>query len=193
MSWGLGWKRPSEIFRITLNYGTEDFGEDLNRTSTSSSSCSSTSTPTSSSPPAEISTAVEVEEEPQVGFKIELDWSAGDDEDQVALRLQSQLMVALPAPQDCVTVDLKAAEEGKENVEVEMKVEKRREELRGVIVGKTGTGQQSDGVGVLSRLFRSDGGQHWKSVTLLSLFGCGLSVRIFLSFSVFILIEDYSN
>eukprot|EP00258_Populus_trichocarpa_P039592 XP_024455611.1 phospholipase A I isoform X2 [Populus trichocarpa] len=170
------WKRPSEVLRLTLNYGTEDFGEELNRSSTSSSTVSSSSstTLTPSSSPQEIATEVAVEDEEQVGFRIELDWNAVDDEDQVALRLQSQLMVALPAPQDCVTVDLKAAEEEEGRVEVEMKVEKKREELRGVLLGKSGSGQQSDGVGVLTRLFRSDGGRHWKTVTLLSLSGCGL-------------------
>jgi hypothetical protein len=133
-----------------------------------------------------------VEDEEQVGFRIELDWNAVDDEDQVALRLQSQLMVALPAPQDCVTVDLKAAEEEEGRVEVEMKVEKKREELRGVLLGKSGSGQQSDGVGVLTRLFRSDGGRHWKTVTLLSLSGCGLLVRtqMFPLLLVFLLIYE---
>ncbi|KAJ6367512.1 hypothetical protein OIU78_000135 [Salix suchowensis] len=170
------WKRPSEVLRLTLNYGTEDFGEELNRSSTSStvSSSSSSTTLTPSSSPQEIATEVAAEDEEQVGFRIELDWNAVDDEDQVALRLQSQLMVALPAPQDCVTVDLKAAGEEEGRVEVEMKVEKKREELRGVLLGKSGSGQQSDGVGVLTRLFRSDGGRHWKTVTLLSLCGCGL-------------------
>jgi hypothetical protein len=170
------WKRPSELLRLTLNYGSEDLGDDLNRSSTSSSS--TTAFTPSSSPLAYISTEAAAEEEDQVGFKIELDWNAGDDEDQVALRLQSQLMVALPAPQDCVMVDLKAAEEDEEGrVEVGMKVEKKREELRGLILGKSGSGQQSDGVGVLTQLFRSDDSRHWKSVTLLSLGGCGLAVR----------------
>ncbi|KAG6754544.1 hypothetical protein POTOM_040331 [Populus tomentosa] len=168
------WKRPSELLRLTLNYGTEVLGDDLNRSSTTSSS--TTAFTHSSSPLAYISTEAAAEEEDQVGFKIELDWNAGDDEDQVALGLQSQLMVALPAPQDCVRVDLKAAEEDEEGrVEVGMKVEKKREELRGLILGKSGSGQQSDGVGVLTRLFRSDDSRHWKSVTLLSLGGCGLA------------------
>ncbi|EEF43897.1 conserved hypothetical protein [Ricinus communis] len=174
MSWGLGWKRPSEIFRLTLNYGTEESEDDLNRTSTSSSGSFSSSSPTSlSSPPHD--------QDP--GLRIDLDWTVGDDEDQVALRLQSQLMVALPLPQDCVTVDLNVKEG--ENVGVEMKVVKRREPLRGMILSKGGSGQQSDGIGILTRLLRSnlvtDGvvstcGEHWRNVTLLSLCGCCLSV-----------------
>lgn len=191
MSWGLGWKRPSEIFRLTLNYGTEESEDDLNHMSASSSSSSlSSSSPSSPlSPPRDQ----------DLGFRIDLDWTAADDEDQVALRLQSQLMVALPLPQDCVTVDLNSkTEEGEEgNVGVEMKVVKRREPLRGMTMSKAGSGQQSDGVGVLTRLLRSnlatDGGgvgdgsglgygDHWQNVTLLSLCGCGLSVRIFILF-----------
>ncbi|CAI0407156.1 unnamed protein product [Linum tenue] len=183
MSWGLGWKRPSEIFRLSLNYGTEESWEDPNRTSSSSSGSSSSST---IPPPLD----------PDGGFRVDLDWTAGDDEDQLALRLQSQLMVALPMPQDCVTVDLTTNEQldGERGmvdgnvVGVEMNVVKRREPLRGITVSKEGTGQQSDGAGVLTRLLRSnlassglgDGSgiacaDHWKTVTLLSLCGCGLT------------------
>ncbi|KAE8670588.1 Phospholipase A I [Hibiscus syriacus] len=99
MSWGLGWKRPSEIFRLSLNYGYEESGEDLDRVGSSSPSSASLT-------------------QQETGFKIDLDWVAGDD-------------VA----------------------RVEMKVEKRREPLRAVtLVKETGSGQQSDGFGVLVRL-----------------------------------------
>lgn len=174
MSWGLGWKRPSEIFRLSLSYGNEESAEDLDRTS-SASSTSSVSSSSASLPP---------QDQQEVGFRIDLDWIAGDDEDQVALRLQSQLMVALPVPQDAVAIELRQTEGNV--VGVEMKVEKRREPLRAVTMVKAaGSGQQSDGVGVLVRLLRSnlvpsgDGspvqcGDHWRSVTLLSLGGCGL-------------------
>ncbi|XVF27843.1 hypothetical protein REPUB_Repub14bG0144100 [Reevesia pubescens] len=175
MSWGLGWKRPSKIFRLSLNYGYEESAEDLDRSS-SSSSISSTS---SSSAP------LPQHDQQELGFRIDLDWVSGDDEDQVALRLQSQLMVALPVPQDSVAIELKETEENV--VGVEMKVEKRREPLRAVTMFKAaGTGQLSDGVGVFVRLLRSnlvpsgDGSpvgcaDHWKSITLLSLCGCGLT------------------
>ncbi|WCJ20245.1 Phospholipase A I [Euphorbia peplus] len=180
MSWGLGWKRPSEIYRLTLNYGTEESEDDLNRTSTSSSASFSSSSPSSPTSPV-------VDQD--LGFRVDLDWTAADEEDQVALRLQSQLMVALPSPQDCVTVDLNVGEEDEEDVRVEMKVIKRREPLRGMMLSKAGSGQQSDGVGVLIRLMRSDlapggaadatglgYGEHWRTVTFLGLCGCGLSV-----------------
>ncbi|KAH7545769.1 hypothetical protein FEM48_Zijuj01G0129000 [Ziziphus jujuba var. spinosa] len=187
MSWGLGWKRPSEIFHLTLNYGTDEPPEDPGRTS-SSSSCSSVSSASASSSPSPSI----LSQDQELGFRIDLDWSAGDDEDQVALRLQSQLMVALPLPQDTVVVEFRSGEEGQEaNVCVDMKVLRRREPLRAVTLSKTtGSGQQNDGTGVLTRLLRSslsstmpgvgDGvsgcGEHWKSVTLLNLCGCGLSV-----------------
>ncbi|KAF5728594.1 phospholipase A I [Tripterygium wilfordii] len=177
MSWGLGWKRPSEIFHLSLNYGTEDFGDDLNRSSSASSFSSSSSSSIGPYTP----------QDQELGFRIELDWTAGDDEDQIALRLQSQLMVALPLPQDAVEVELRADEE--ENVGVQMRVLKRREPLRGLIMAKaTGSGQQSDGVGVLTRFLRSNivgesgnvvagpgCGEHWRSITMISLYACGLS------------------
>ncbi|KAF6175780.1 hypothetical protein GIB67_035907 [Kingdonia uniflora] len=161
MSWGLGWKRPSEIFHLTLNYGEED---------------------------DPIIEDHQTDSSGDLGFRIELEWTAGDDEDQVALRLQSQLMVALPPPQDSVVLKLNQIPEKK--IGVDMSVVKRREPLRVVSMSKTvGSGQQSDGVGVLTRLVRSslvpsseisEGllgfVEHWKSVTVLNLCGCSLSV-----------------
>ncbi|KFK40639.1 hypothetical protein AALP_AA2G022800 [Arabis alpina] len=188
MSWGLGWKRSSENFRLSLSYGADDLNDDLLQSPSASpmGSPSSVSSSSSSSPSAV--------EDPELGFRIDLDWTAGDSEEQVALRLESQLMVALPAPHDTVVVELKGivGEEGEE-VGVEMRVEKRREQLRAVTLMKAaGSGQQYDGVGVLTRLMRSNMmpaaipapkidvasscGEHWKTVTSLSLSGCGLLV-----------------
>lgn len=166
MSWGLGWKRLSETFHLALDYGeSDDNAEDP----------SSTSYP----PPPPSSS--------KLGFRIDLDWSSVDDEDQVALRLQSQLMVALPPPQDTVVLDLHQDNEGW--IKVDMKVVKRREPLRSVKMAKVlNSGQQTDGSGVLTRLIRSDlpvpGSEegssgltdHWKSLKVLDLCGCGLSV-----------------
>ncbi|KAJ7967666.1 Patatin [Quillaja saponaria] len=112
MSWGLGWKRPSEVFHLTLNYGNDEPAENLGRSS--SSSRTSTSSSSSSSYTSVLS------QDQELGFRVELDWSAGDDEDQVALRLQSQLMVALPLPQDWVVVELRPDDDA--NVGVDMKV-----------------------------------------------------------------------
>lgn len=67
-----------------------------------------------------------------------------------------------------------------ERVRVSMKVLKRREPLRAVRMTKAvGSGQQSDGVGVLNRLVKSNlvPADHWKSITAVSLCGCGLTVR----------------
>ncbi|KAL5775437.1 hypothetical protein ACOSP7_012994 [Xanthoceras sorbifolium] len=178
MSWGLGWKRPLEVFKLRLSYGTEESGDDLNRASVSSP------------------TAATASRDPELGFRLELEWTSGEEEEQVALKLQSQLMVALPSPQDSVVVELapeeKAEEDGDDvaNVGVAMRVVKRREPLRAAVLSKSaGSGQQNDGVGVFTRLLRSDlasGGpgdgappgcsDHWKTVTVVSLCGLGLSV-----------------
>ncbi|KAK7348479.1 hypothetical protein VNO80_23037 [Phaseolus coccineus] len=192
MSWGLGWKRPSEIFHLTLSYGTDDPPENLARTSSSSRSSSSSTSSLSSS----ASTSSIISQDQDLGFRIELDWSASEDEDQVALKLQSQLMVALPMPQDTVVVELTPRDDDESLVELGMKVVKRREPLRAVTMTKVvASGQQSDGTGVLIRLLRSDlpsstppplpnvgdaavagSGNHWTSLSVLSLCGCGLSV-----------------
>lgn len=175
MSWGLGWKRPSETFHITLNYGAEDA---FNGYSPISSATSSTASSNSSS--ERTSSAAQDQE---LGFRIDLDWTAGDDEEQTALRLQSQLMVALPLPQDTVVVELRA--DDVDNVGVDMKVVKRRDPLRAVVMSKAGgSGQQSDGVGVLTRLMKAGTGggtgvvgyaDHWMNVTVVSLCSCGLT------------------
>ncbi|PSS04704.1 Phospholipase A I like [Actinidia chinensis var. chinensis] len=190
MSWGLTWKRASEVFHLTLNYGTEETVDDHTPVSSSASTSSSTR-----------SSSASANQDQELGVRIDLDWSAGDDEDQVALRLQSQLMVALPMPQDTVVVELTTtaameAEGVEGNVGVDMKVVRRREPLRAVVMRKmVGSGQQSDGFGVLTRLLRSNfvppgdsttaasvgdglGGyaDHWMSITMLSLCGCGMLV-----------------
>lgn len=183
-SWGLGWKRPLEIFKLTLSYGTEEAGYDpFNRLSTSSSSSTSS-----------LSSPTVMTRDPELGFRIDLEWTSGEEEDQVALKLQSQLMVALPVPEDTVVVELAPQEEGDvdtdaANVGVEMRVVKRREPLRAVVLTKgVGSGHLSDGIGVLTRLMRSDLStsgpgnnmgsgfcDHWKTVTAVSLCGLGLS------------------
>ena len=170
-----------EIFHLVLTYGTEGPPETFDRTSSASSSSSSSSVAT---------------QDPELGYRIDLDWQAGDDEEQVALRLQSQLMVALPMPQDTVVVELRTEEAEEANVGVDMRVVRRREPLRAVTMTKTaGSGQQSDGTGVLTRLLRSnfastmpavaDGeaacGVHWQCVTMVNLSGCGLSVSLSLN------------
>ncbi|KAL4297329.1 hypothetical protein GQ457_12G017790 [Hibiscus cannabinus] len=176
MSWGLGWKWPSDTFRLSLNYGYQEFTEIPDRT---------TSSPPSLTPSSPSSQLLQAQDQHDLGSWIDLDWVSGDDEDQVALKLRSQLMVALPVPQDAVAIELRETQGNA--VRVEMKVEKRREPLRAVIMYKAGgSSQQSDGVGVLVRLLRSDlvlsgdgipigNGDHWKSITLLSLCGCGLT------------------
>ncbi|CAI6003024.1 unnamed protein product [Closterium sp. NIES-65] len=56
-----------------------------------------------------------VSAERQCRFRIQVDWSAGDDEEQVALRLQSLVMVTLPPPHDHVVVGMHVEPRGEEN------------------------------------------------------------------------------
>lgn len=201
MSWGLGWKRPSEVFHLALSYGSDEFPDEGSPKSSRSSSSQSGGSPLSDASPTKLFQ----EAQQQLGFRIEIDWNAGDDEDQVALKLQSQLMVGLPSPQDTVEIELTercesgdAEDCGKGEVGVEMRVVKRREPLKGVLMWKAGTsGHQADGVGVFLKLMRSNfcndvvgstnGGEeivggcaeHWRSVTVVSLSGLGLTVGSF--------------
>lgn len=214
MSWaGLGWKRSTEVLHLTLSYGQDvEFIDDVSPTSSMSSSAFSGSSPTS---PEEIAAAAAASSnasanQDQLGFKIDLEWNAADDEDQVALKLQSQVMVALPTPQDAVEIDLteRAGNEnpegdleneggdGMKTVGLEMRVVKRREPLKGIMMWKPqGSGQQNDGgMGVLVKLMRSnfangvaDGGavgsgcaDHWRNVSVVSLCNLGLYVSHYL-------------
>ncbi|KAI3456431.1 hypothetical protein Pfo_013094 [Paulownia fortunei] len=211
MSWGLGWKRPTEVFHLTLSYGSDaDTLDDVSPTSSRSSSAAS---PFSGSSPTFQDAANNNNNQEQLGFRIDLDWNAGDDEDQVALKLQSQVMVALPTPQDTVEIELMERTEngedhlgnskdgGEVNLEhnggagvevgLDMRVVKRREPLKGVIMWRAGgSGQQNDGgMGVLVKLMRSnfangvaDGAavgsgcaDHWRNVAVVSLCGLGLT------------------
>ncbi|KAK4421328.1 Phospholipase A I [Sesamum alatum] len=200
MSWGLGWKRLSESFHLTLSYGSEaDTLDEIIRKTSSSF--------TSSSPDAATNN-----NQDRLGFRIDLDWNAGDDEDQVALKLQSQVMVALPSPDDAVEVELRErAENWEENVgsstdgegnsenpegqvkglEVLMRVVTRREPLKGIIMSRAGgSGQQADGgMGVLIKLMKlnlgsgdADGmapgpgfAEHWQNLSVVILCGLGLT------------------
>ncbi|KAH6831397.1 phospholipase A I-like protein [Perilla frutescens var. hirtella] len=213
MSWGLGWKRPTEVFHLTLSYGQDaDTIDDVSPTSSLSSSAFSGSSPTSQDAAAAANAgtaangnATTSPNQDQLGFRIDLDWNAADDDDQVALKLQSQVMVALPTPQDTVEIELTERTgngdpegdlennggERMDAVALEMRLVKRREPLTGVIMWKAaGSGQQNDGgMGVLVKLMRSnfanevaDGAavgfacaDHWRNVSVVSLCGLGLT------------------
>ncbi|KAG6398197.1 hypothetical protein SASPL_139652 [Salvia splendens] len=207
MSWGLGWKRPTEVFHLTLSYGQDvETIEEVSPRSSQSSSVFSGSSPSSQEDAAAAALVANSSANPdQLGFKIELDWNASDGDDQVALKLQSQVMVALPTPQDTVEVELtERVQDGDHEVDlengegermgtvgVEMRVVKRREPLKGVIMWKAaGSGQQTDGgMGVLVKLMRlnfangvadavavgSECADHWRNVSVVSLCGLGLS------------------
>ncbi|KAL6567481.1 Phospholipase A I [Orobanche gracilis] len=214
MSWGLGWKRPAEVFHLTLSYGPD--AETIDDASPTSSRSSSAASPFSGLSPMSQNAGGgnNISSQESLGFRIDLDWNAGEDEDQTTLKLQSQVMVALPTPQDTVEIglmertenpegSLENSEEGgganSENneggtevgVELEMRIVKRREPLKGVLMWRAGgSGQQNDGgMGVLVKLMKSnfangvaDGGSvgsgcadHWRNVAVVSLCGLGLT------------------
>ncbi|KAF3967405.1 hypothetical protein CMV_008597 [Castanea mollissima] len=80
MSWGLGWKRPSEIFHLALSYNNEELMESPSRVSSSfSTSLSSSMTMGLVSQSSSASSIVAQDQE--LGFQIELKWSAGDNEE----------------------------------------------------------------------------------------------------------------
>ncbi|KAL3627536.1 Phospholipase A I [Castilleja foliolosa] len=215
MSWGLGWKRPTEVFHLTLSYGPD--ADTLDEASPTSSRSPSAASPVSGSSPTFQEPAADngniITNQESYGFRIDLDWTAGDDEDQTALKLQSQVMVALPTPQDIVEIELTERADNQEGilgnsegggeaaetennegpageVGVEMRVVRKREPLKGVLLWRAGSGQQSDGaVGVLVKLMKlnfasgvADAGavgpgcaDHWQNVTVVSLCGLGLT------------------
>ncbi|KAH1093940.1 hypothetical protein GYH30_039598 [Glycine max] len=66
-------------------------------------------------------------------------------------------MVALSMSQDTVVVELRPRDDDESVVDLGMKVVKRREPLRAVTMAKAvASDQQSDGIGILIRLLRSD-------------------------------------
>ncbi|KAL0328786.1 UNVERIFIED_CONTAM: Phospholipase A I [Sesamum calycinum] len=201
MSWGLGWKRLSESFHLTLSYGSDadTLDEIIRKTSSSFPSSSQDAVTTNNN-------------QELLGFRIDLDWNAGDDEDQVALRLQSQVMIALPSPNDSVEVELRErAENWEENLasstdgegnlenpagqvkrlEVLMRIVTKREPLKGIIMSRAGgSGQQADGgMGVLIKLMKLNMGsgdangmapgpglaEHWQNLSVVILCGLGLT------------------
>ncbi|KAG6554512.1 hypothetical protein Mapa_003891 [Marchantia paleacea] len=171
MSWTLGsWKRQADIFHLILGYGDQESGgvDDLPLRLRNGVQPLDLKFPLGG--PADLISACK--------YKIQLDWAAGDDEDQVALKLQSQLMVTLPSPHDEVAVrigqfvDTKNTEETdlpesdadpqavpEDEVEVESDVRvifnvyKTREHLKLVSLSRTvGSGPSVDGLGVLNRI-----------------------------------------
>ncbi|KAJ7541796.1 hypothetical protein O6H91_10G077200 [Diphasiastrum complanatum] len=191
MSWGLGsWKRPADTFHLTLGYGDESHDEEPS--STTEISSSPVLIPSNSQPQPQPQPQSQQPLKPSdvklipagsfsdltsgYKFRIAFDWSSGDDEDQVALRLQSQLMVALPPPFDEVQVRIEeTSNQGKEEADeefpeksgkegdqeamllhVSIGVQKRREPLKVLSLSRTvGSGPSVDGLGVLAKLLGS--------------------------------------
>lgn len=136
-------------------------------------------------------------------YRVVLDWSAGDDEDQVFLKLQSQLMITLPAPHDEIQVNIgvvaqqqeKEEEEEdlpseKKKVHLNLLVHKQRELLKVVSLTRTvGSGPSGDGLSVLTRVLVPEPiarasvteellgyTQNYRSISVLNLSSCFLTV-----------------
>ncbi|KAG0585410.1 hypothetical protein M758_2G009100 [Ceratodon purpureus] len=188
MSWVTGWKRQVDAFHLTLGYGDQVHSPDLELLKNGQ--------PLKSDIGSDLLSSCR--------FRVQLDWSAGDDEDQVVLKLQSQIMVTLPAPHDEIQVSLVVApptyEESENHVEnecdrtiqVRLDVHKRRELLRVVSLSRTvGSGPSADGLGVLTRVLVPASveqltkttvseellgySQNYRSISILNLSNCFLT------------------
>lgn len=191
MSWVPGWKRQVDTFHLTLGYGDQLHAPNLELELLKKGQ------PLKSDIRSDLLSSCR--------FRVQLDWSVGDDEDQVVLKLQSQIMVTLPAPQDEVQVSLAVAPPSYEKsehpietdsnrtIQVRMEVHKRRELLRVVSLSRTvGSGPSADGLGVLTRvlvpasveqLFKNTVSeellgysQNYRSISILNLSNCFLTV-----------------
>ena len=196
MSWVTGWKRQVDAFHLTLGYGDQIHASNLELLKNGQ--------PLKSDIGSDLLSSCR--------FRVQLDWSAGDDEDQVALKLQSQIMVTLPAPHDEVQVSLAVAPpiyEDLENhvatdsdrlIQVRMEVHKRRELLRVVSLSRTvGSGPSADGLGVLTRVLVPASveqlaktsvseellgySQNYRSISILNLSNCFLTVSLHNTFT----------
>jgi hypothetical protein len=114
MSWALGsWKRQVDTFHLTLGYGEGDQEEYDGVVGGGGGGGNGGGggglgiLKKSGGSPRKQQDVVGAELTAGCKFRIELDWAAGDDEEQVALKLQSQLMVNLPSPHDEVQVSLR--------------------------------------------------------------------------------------
>lgn len=161
MSWGLGsWKRQVDTFHLILGYGQQESIADSQQSTPRKGPDLKASLPSAS----DLASGCK--------YRVHVDWSAGDDEDQVVLKLQSQLMVTLPAPHDEVQVQLVVNDlpDGQDVeysvpdylgdiftdskcVSVTLRAHKRREPLKVLSMSRTaGSGPSSDGLGVVARI-----------------------------------------
>ncbi|XP_024394241.1 phospholipase A I isoform X2 [Physcomitrium patens] len=189
MSWVTGWKRQVDTFHLTLGYGDQVQSPNLELLKNSQHLKSDIGSDLLSS----------------CRYRVELDWSAGDDEDQVVLKLQSLIMITLPAPQDDIHVSFTLTPPTNEesgnhvenetfkNVQIKMEVQKRGELLRVVSLSRTvGSGPSGDGLSVLTRLVAPGSSvdhvpratvseellgcsRNYRSITILNLSNCFLT------------------
>lgn len=192
MSWVTGWKRQVDAFHLTLGYGDQVHSPTLEVLKNGQ--------PLKSDIGSDLLSSCR--------FRVQLDWFAGDDEDQVVLKLQSQIMVTLPAPHDEIQVFLAVAppsyeesesmdvvNESDRMIQVRLEVHKRRELLRVVSLSRTvGSGPSADGLGVLTRVLVPASVEHvakttvseellgysqnYRSISILNLSNCFLTVSL---------------
>jgi hypothetical protein len=189
MSW-VGWKRQVDAFHLTLGFGDQEISQ------SPKPELLKNGQPLKPDIVADLLSSCK--------YRVVLDWSAGDDEDQVFLKLQSQLMVTLPAPHDEIQVNIgvvaqqqeEVQEEeedlpsGKEKVHLNLLVHKQRELLKVVSLTRTvGSGPSGDGLGVLTRVLVPEPiarasvteellgyTQNYRSISVLNLSSCFLTV-----------------
>lgn len=103
MSWMSGWTRQVDSYHLELGYGTREDDDDLvNDAGTGHGATLDFAEEARKlrTPPVSV--------ERDCKYHVKLDWNSGEDEDQVALRLQSQVMATLPPPYDHVQVAITA-------------------------------------------------------------------------------------
>ena len=100
-----GWNRKQDTFHLELGYGKREDEAD-----TSDTPGRANGMVVDFAEEAEKLRAPPVSVERDCKYRVRLDWTAGEDEDQVALRLQSQVMATLPPPYDHVQVSIHSAE-----------------------------------------------------------------------------------
>lgn len=111
MSWMAGWTRQVDTYHLELGYGKREDDSD-SEGGTAQREFSSPGGGVGSPDAARDLRAPPVSVERDCKYRVRLDWNSGEDEAQVALRLQSQVMAVLPPPSDYVQVSLVVDDEG---------------------------------------------------------------------------------
>lgn len=94
MSWSLpGWSRQPGAFQLVLGYG-QNANPNLHSAGQANQQASGSEASSKSASDGEKGDAAA-----ECKIRVQLEWAAGEDEEGVVLKLQSQLMMALPYPE----------------------------------------------------------------------------------------------